>query len=161
MAASRSHLPTYYWAFQLTFSPLSPGSLSYPRSLGIYKASTTTHSCSCTFEFILLILCASISSPNISDTVHFLLPSITPLPQPGTSQDCFLLRCKWDWRILTWAFILVSFKWSVSCIMGILSFWANNHSWVHTNLFIKLFDSLKIIGVGKILIKQKLQFLLN
>jgi hypothetical protein len=104
----------YCLAFHLRSLPLSPESLSPPRSLvqsleGLPPPFFPGY----LFQFFLLALRASVLFPNPHPNTWPCSP--LPLPvtflthmPPSSLVKCFLLPPKWDWGILTWDLWLVS-----------------------------------------------------
>jgi hypothetical protein len=101
------------WAFWLRFPPLNPESLSLPGSLVLSRGSPPTPPTpwDCLFPFILLALRACLLSPNIWSCFLFPFPSHLPPRSlhPSASCDYLLPTSKWDWNLLTWVFLLVTF----------------------------------------------------
>ena len=115
---STNAIPTGSWeplttmasgTFYLSLHPHFP---STPTSTYYYSFSWPSGLLSCLFPYLIL-------SP---------LPPSSPTRSlcPSASGDYFVPSSKWDRSIHTLAFLL-SFIWSVSCFMGILSFGANIH----------------------------------
>jgi len=123
-------LPSLYWAFQLISSLLGPGSLLLSWHFGLadgYPQFPIPHCYTPLFKFLTLYI---IPSPPIPDPAPFLspfpslfLPScFHPLPPLSIFP---LLRKTEASTFKTSSFL--SFMWSVNCILGIPSLWANIH----------------------------------
>ena len=132
VVSSFSISPLQDSTFQLRSSPLSPGSLSNPRSLGLSRNYSSQPPNSCIFPFILLALWGSHLSlpPHTWSCLHLSL--LLPLSYPGPSLSMppmiILFPFLSGIEISTLGpFFLLSFLCLVSCIMSILSFWANIH----------------------------------
>jgi hypothetical protein len=97
-------------AFHLRFLPLSPESLSPPRSL-VHSVGSPQPPISrgCRFQFSLLALRASVLFPH-------LLPPLPPIPSTFSPPRFFpsplvvaffSVFLKWDWGVLIWSLQLV------------------------------------------------------
>ena len=108
--------PPHYRAFYLRSLSLSPERLSSPRSL-VHSESPPQPPTfqSCLFPFFLLALRASILFPQPTpDHVPFFPPKSSFPPRSLFSTcDSLILPPKWDWGILTWA--LLSLTFSIFC----------------------------------------------
>jgi hypothetical protein len=126
-------LPPLCWAFQLISSLLSSGSLLISLHLGLaghYPEFPIFHCYTPLFNFLTLF----ISSPSlpISDPAPF--PLSPPLFHPSPSNPLlavsvnilFPLLRRTEAATFCSSFFL-SFIWSVNCILGIPSTWANIH----------------------------------
>jgi hypothetical protein len=95
---------------------LTFGSILPSRSMGLPRYSpyllTPTHTPSCRFPFILLVLLPFLLSLPTPDP-DLPVPSPTPSHQsnssllPFVSYDYFILSYKWDSSILTWALLCI------------------------------------------------------
>ena len=117
------------WAFQLR-STLSSGSLSYPRSPELsrdflhFPLQTDVYfsSFSCSSG---LLSCLPISDPiSLFLSLSLFPPKFLPL---SASNDYFVSRLGGIEVATLWSSFLLSFLWSVSCIMGIRNILANIH----------------------------------
>ena len=101
----------YCLAFHLRSLPLSPESLSPPRSLVHSGGSPQPPTFqSCLFPFFSAGPQGFSPFPLTNTRSGSPLPLLLPAPFPSyvplslTTCDCFLLPPKWDWCVLTWAF---------------------------------------------------------
>ena len=120
------------WAFWLKSSMLGPGIISLPCSLGLFSIYLQFPIPYCyIFLFNFLSLCTSLLPIPIpySAPSYFLPPPLSlpdfslPLP-PMIILFPFLSRTK---AFTLWSSFFLNFIWSVSCIVGILSFFHNIH----------------------------------
>lgn len=102
---------------QLQSIPLSLGSLSPPRSLGLSRVPIPpppsthlpiqVHPFSCSLGF------SPVSLPNPAYLILLLFPCILHLFHLGSPPldycDYFRPPSEWDWSILTWAFLFISY----------------------------------------------------
>jgi hypothetical protein len=124
------------WVFWLMSSSLGSGSHSHPWCLGFSSDFSQLPTSHCyLYLFILLALWNSLMSLHIHGPAPLFSSSSTLLPRwlpPSASCDYFVIPSKFEASTL-WSSFLLSFIWSMSCIMTILRLWGNiYYQWVNT-----------------------------